>query len=260
MYSRRTLLAGVGGGLVTGLAGCSNLPLIGSSGQGYVDWIPETDRNHLNAWGAAPSTWATIDDVDTDDEWRLGVGPEDVDFHVELSGIGSSVVEGDFTTAELTEYHDNEVGELEPEGEYEGYERYEARSGTLGLVDGRVVTAPEEHFETVIDVANGDEPRLVDNHDDASELMGAVGEGDYWYAWLNLDPDSETDRLGEAASWDLATGESEFELAYLFRDEDAADEFDVDAELPDDEALLEYDSDRQGRFVVVDARYDTEEF
>lgn len=210
--TRRDLLrAGIGAATVAtlgGAAGClgsgGNLGG-GDGGDGtpwYADWLPARELLSMDADTSYGFVTVEADAIrengdafssGTFETLRSSLGGQDgvlpafetVDRVVSAGGGGADstlMMSGSFDADGVAEgLLENQYGR---EPDYSGYEVYaREEGGAFGVADGSLVVAyalarPVESLQALIDVREGDGPRLVDG-EDAAELVEFLGEGTF---------------------------------------------------------------------------------
>jgi len=231
-HTRRSVLKGgaalAGTGLVTGLAGCSGVPGLGSGGAGLGNWIyaPDavTDDRHGYVTFSRPSQIADAR-AEFDSEFYANVSEEntllsvtgldydEVDESVAiLPGIDSfsDLLQAFFQgpTRVATADYDAEAvaaaldgagyAETGSEGDYTLYANDDG-TRTVAVGGGALATARDgfgagaaAKVEAAIAANAGDEDRYVDESDDFSTLLDRLGSGEFRTA-TTFDPESSTD-------------------------------------------------------------------
>jgi len=258
MVSRREFVAG---GVVIGttaLTGCSDIPFIG--GVNYTDWIPNQDNAYFYAY--KPSQMVDIDELDVDTSEPTAfdrIGASDINLRIEDSSLRSSwtVIEGDFSESDIVEGF--QEGSPEQGGQYNGYRFYQVDNNEFAAQDGTFVVGPDRNgLEELIDTAEGENDRLVDENDDFSLLVDELGDGDAVTG--SLQSGDDFDRVARGVRFDFQEDESDARLVAVFSDESTVDEDAVREELEGDGSVSDISVSTDGRVVVASASFDTAEF
>lgn len=236
---RRQLLRGGTVALLAGLSGCS-MPFGDDSDIASgdpMDWVAESMGGIRDGKGFGVQT-LTSAYLAEQDEWfpeldvqgsfeEKGIEIDRVTtVHREDSGFEEDfwVLEGSFGADDIRSLSETD-GELQENGEYEGFERYRTDTEAVMAIhdDGVALRArSDEWLEAGIDARRGSEPRAVGTNDDFAYLVDAVGPMDKVQIGIGENY-VETDRLGigfdvrDAADQSMAV-----RAVYLYDDEGAA--------------------------------------
>lgn len=289
MNSRRDVL-GMGTGVIgsaamAALAGCSDLPVVGThtdESLDYREWTfdPETlDEPNITVTAIDIEALLAEDDLPDGDELREileGMFHDELEADEIESFVSVTPIEifaGSFDAAVV-------FGALDVSSE-DGHEEFDiafdedgetmfASDGTF-LVAMPGVAVPDdasrELLEVVIDTYNGDEERFVETSDDFARITDELETGSHTtitgYAESYLEDQPESSPVADASVASVDGEEAHVDLAVLYADEEYADserlESEVEAEQSDDEFEVE-DSEVDGRLVTLEYAMATEDY
>ncbi|QSW98435.1 hypothetical protein [Haloterrigena alkaliphila] len=294
MQSRRDVLR-TGAGLaaaggIASLAGCSNVPVVGSYFEGEPDiteWAYDPDELGSSSISA---DLTDISSVLEEDEVKKGEIRDDVTSNysgtlkadnVDYSlNVGhAQILTGSFDGADIVEEM-----EFSSEDSYEGFDVYvdeededeEGNASALIGTDGDYLIksepaqyvdfGPREELELLIDTYNDDADRFADTNDDFATIRDEVELGAAVFV------QGQTESSAEEASDDIvvATGatltidgeEMNVEYLLLYKSEDGIDIDEIEQNFEDnmqEESELN-DVSQDGRLVTVDYTMPTEKF
>lgn len=278
MHSRRDVIrtgAGVAGtGLLTALAGCSEVPVVGSyfdDAPNYADWTYDPgalDRRSVSATlmnvsailgqdgvsnksemrEEATSNYAgelAADDV----EYRLSVGAAEVltgsfdaDGIVDAMGFSGDGSHGDF---DLYTVDDEENAVVATDGDRL------VKSSPFREVDARA------EIELLIDTQSGDADRFVDNSDNLSTVDDEMADSGALVTARALS-DSAAEEAGDdeivasGGTGELDGADAAVEYFLLFKTADGADTERLESQLSEDDDTELNDISRDGRLVTIE--------
>lgn len=292
MRSRRDVLrtgAGIAtaGGLAS-LAGCSNVPVVGSyfeDGIDYTAWAYDPTELGLESMGVTYQHVASLleeDEVPDKDEMRDEVtsnysdalSADDVEAVISVGQ--SEILTGSFDGGEVVD----ETG-LSEEGSYGDFELYADESGdeavdVLVATDGdRLVrSAPSQHYEfdareeleLLIDTYNGDVDGYIDVNENFERLHSELGTGDFGFMSARTESatedsaDDPVDAWGIVVTVDGAETNGTYVLVHTSESDVDLDEVESDIEenLSDEAELGDVSQD--GRVVTAEYSVPTEDF
>ncbi|WP_455448861.1 hypothetical protein [Natrinema thermotolerans] len=287
MHSRRDVIrtgAGVAGtGLLTALAGCSEIPVVGSYfGFDYTEWVYDPDgldSDSVTVFLMNVEAILETDEVENkgdlreeatnnysgelvadDVEYVLNVGRSEI-----LTGSfdGEAVVDGMGFAAEGSH------------GDFDLYTDDEEENAVIGT-DGDILVKTSgngfsdvdarEEIEHLIDTASGDVDRFVDVNDDFDQVQSEVDTDHYVY--VSGQTESATEDAADdtvvttAITAELDGAETNGTYLLLYASEDGVDleqaESDVENDLSEEATLGDVSQD--GRLVTAEFTVPTEEF
>lgn len=290
MQSRRDVLrtgaGAAGAGLAASLAGCSEIPVVGSYFDGdldYAEWAYDPDTLETETMSATLMDVAAIlsadevtDKGDLRDELTSNYSGElvadDVDAVLDVGQ--TEILAGSFDGSEVVD-----AVELSEDGSYEDFDFYaddEAEENALFATDGVALLksnpydlldfGPREELELLIDTHNGDADRFVDVNDDFQRMSDEIGAKQY------LSVSSRTESSAEDAADDsvVASGTSaEIDGAetlgryvLLYKNEDGIDLEKIESEFEEtkQEGVELNDISRSGRMVILELTVPTAAF
>lgn len=257
---RRTFVqTGVAAALGVGTAataGCSNLPLVGSGGGAYTNWLHEpgevTDRDHYSVNVIRPETVVGNEDA-FDDSYVDGVEGA-YDDMLDPTGLDTDeareIVNTNVGTVFLGSFQvDDVVADLEDEDfddddEVGGFTIYttddEGRawavsSGALVGTFSRNGEAAPDVAETLIGVSNGEEDRYAEESDAMGVLTGTLSNGFQRFTQTYEASDQDApesgrfeDSVGLGASLALSGDTVDLEYVVAYEDADDVDQGDLE--------------------------------
>ncbi|SEH11992.1 hypothetical protein SAMN04487967_0605 [Natronorubrum sediminis] len=289
MNSRRDVLGMgtrvIGSATMAALAGCSDLPVVGThtdESLDYREWTfdPETlDEPNITVTAIDIETLLAGDDPYGEDELREilegtfhdELDADDVESFVSIAPL--EILAGSFDAADIFEALD-----ATSESGYEGFdvafdedrETMFASNGTF-LVAMLGAASPDdasrEVLELAIDTYNGDEARFVDTSDDFARITDEIEAGTHTtitgYADSSLEDEPDSSPVADASVASVDGEEADVDLAVLYADEEYADserlESEIHAEQSGDEVEVE-DSDVDGRLVRLEYAMAAEDY
>ncbi|MFA9414927.1 hypothetical protein [Natrinema sp. HArc-T2] len=285
MHSRRDVLrtgAGVAGtGMLAALAGCSDVPVVGSFfGFDYTEWVydPDTlDSDSVTVFLMNVETILGADKVpnkgDLRDQITSNYSDELVADDVKYSlNVGSTeVLTGSFDGKGIVDG----MG-FDGDGSHGDFDLYtdDNEEGAVIATDGEFLirtstleydTAREE-IELLIDTYNGDADRFADVNDDFGQVQGEVDTDTYVFITGQTDSAAEdADNqtvVTTAITADIDGNETTGTYHLLYASEDGVDldqaESDIESELSEDAELTDISQD--GRLVTAKFTTPTEDF
>ncbi|MFD1563706.1 hypothetical protein ACFR99_09115 [Haloarchaeobius amylolyticus] len=285
MHSRRDVLrtgAGVAGtGLLTALAGCSEVPVVGSFfGFDYTEWV--YDPNALDSDSVMVVLMNVETILDADDVPDKGDLRDQVtnnysgelmadDVEYSLSVGNAEILTGSFDVQEIVDGM-----RFDGDGSHGDFDLYtdDDEEGAVIATDGEFLvrasafeadTAREE-IELLIDTYNGDADRFADVNDDFDQVQGEVDTDDFVFITGQTESATE-DAADDTVVTTAITAEIDGEdtngtYLLLYASEDGIDldeaESDIESELSEEAELNDVSQD--GRLVTAEFTTPTEDF
>ena len=302
MRSRRDVLR-TGAGVVTiggltGLAGCSSVPVVGDDSEdtdssersetessddesdslGYTQWVYDPDEMDSDSMSIS---LADIDSILSADAYpdedksnlRDSVSEtfegelEAAEIDSQLSVGYSAVVTGSFDPSDVLDAMS--LSDADGYDDFDVYENDEDET-TYFATDGDFLIVSEsfrffdhdgrEELEVLIDTYGGDTDRFTDTNDDFELLTDELGSGDIVTA------SGRTEAAGDGTVADgfavaIDGEETSVQFVAVYEDEDAIDLDEIEREIESErgENVEVGDSSRDGRVVTVDYSVPTEE-
>lgn len=271
MPTRRDVLAGcaaVGG--ASALAGCSSLPFGGEDDDPseYTDWIPDTDDAYRNFGSVRPSDIVAVEGLPPDlaREQLLGVESTAIHQFLTLRGVGLNVLRTSLDDEQLRSDLAAELaGDLEPRGDYEGYQRYGTAEAdrVVAIGDGVAVLGDDATVRSVIDAGSGDGERLVDANREFELLTGALRAGDLVRGQVVGDPSNQDavrdGRTARGLRLDVGSDDTRQTHAFVYQSESDADVESIQQEYESEERFEDVSASSDGRVVTVSFTVPTDE-
>lgn len=274
--SRRDVLragAGLAGvSAMAGLAGCSNVPVVGQVLGGsveYTGWVYDpdvVDESSVSVTAVELSALLDTDipieeDVreDVEEEFDGAIDADDLDLIVSVGN--TEVLTGEFDTQEVTEAID-----LETADSYGSFDLYESDDGdvVIAVTDGYVIESeasflsnvdPRDELEAVIDTYEGEKEPLADENFEA--LTDELGSGMYVDTYVDADPDDDVEIVAEGLAADVDGERVTGKFVVIYVDEDDIDMDELETAAEEEEEIV--DVSQSGRIVVAEIETDVED-
>lgn len=271
MPTRRDVLAGcavVGG--ASALAGCSSLPFGGEDDDPseYTDWIPDTDDAYRRFGSMRASDIAAIEGLPPEllEDRLLGVESSSIDQFLTLRQTGLNLLRTSLDDEQLRSDIAAELdGELEPRGDYEGYQRYGTPEAdrVVAISDGVALLGGDAAVRSVVDAGSGAGERLVEANQEFELLTDALRAGHLVQGSVVGDPSNQEavqgGRTATGLRMDVGAEDTQQTHVFVYQSESDVDVESVREEYEAQDGFEDVSASTDGRVATVEFTTPTDE-